>query len=130
MKEIYEESEKKQGQQEEETTVVLNGFTLPKPEYTDLSLSWNDIEESKELHGVELYAGVNVFRPLEKQYEQLEEILLQKLSKATVDKIMNLVKQKKERFDYPGDTRFTAENRLIRVEFTHTSADVVVYEEK
>jgi hypothetical protein len=129
MKEIYEESEKKQGEPTE-TTVVLNGFTLPKQEYTDLSLSWDTIEGSKERNGVELYAGVNVFRPLEKQYEQLEEILLQKLSKATVDKIMNLVKQKKERFDYPGDTRFTAENRLIRVEFTHTSADVVVYEEK
>jgi len=130
MKEIYEESEKKQGQPEEETTVVLNGFTLPKPEYTDLSLSWDDIEEMKELHGVELYAGVDVFAPLEKQYEQLEEILLQKLSKATVDKIMNLVKQKKERFDFPDDLRFTAENRLIIVEFTDHSADVLVYEKK
>ena len=128
MKEIYEESEKKQGTPEE-TTVNLNGFIVPKKEYTDLDLAWSTIERSKELHRVDLDAAVNIFRPLEKQYEQLEMILSQKLSKATVDKIMNLVKKKKERFDLPSNQRFISENRVIRVDYTQYTVNILIYEE-
>jgi hypothetical protein len=128
MKQIYEESEKKQGTPEE-TTVNLNGFIVPKKEYTDLDLAWSTIERSKELHRVDLDAAVNIFRPLEKQYEQLEMILSQKLSKATVDKIMNLVKKKKERFDLPSNQRFISENRVIRVDYTQYTVNILIYEE-
>ncbi len=128
MKEIYEESEKKQGTPEE-TTVNLNGFIVPKQGYTDLSLSWDTIERSNELNRVALDISVNIFRPLEKQYEQLESILLQKFSKSTVDKIMNLVKKKKERMDVFISERLILENRLIYIDYPQSSVNILIYEE-
>ena len=128
MKQIYEESEKKQGTPEE-TTVNLNGFIVPKKEYTDLDLAWSTLEESKKLHRVEFKAAVIIFRPLEKQYEQLESILLQKFSKSTVDKIMNLVKKKKERMDVFISERLILENRLIYIDYPQSSVNILIYEE-
>jgi len=128
MKEIYEESEKKQGTPEE-TTVNLNGFIVPKKEYTDLDLAWSTLEESKKLHRVEFKAAVIIFRPLEKQYEQLESILLQKFSKSTVDTIMNLVKKKKERMDVFASERLILENRLIYIDYPQPSVNILIYEE-
>jgi len=128
MKQIYEESEKKQGTPEE-TTVNLNGFIVPKKEYTDLDLAWSTLEESKKLHRVEFKAAVTIFRPLEKQYEQLESILLQKFSKSTVDTIMNLVKKKKERMDVFASERLILENRLIYIDYPQSSVNILIYEE-
>ena len=128
MKQIYEESEKKQGTPEE-TTVNLNGFIVPKKEYTDLDLAWSTLEESKKLHRVEFKAAVIIFRPLEKQYEQLESILLQKFSKSTVDTIMNLVKKKKERMDVFASERLILENRLIYIDYPQPSVNILIYEE-
>ena len=38
--------------------------------------------------------SVTIYKPLETQYEQLEEILLQRFTEETVDIIMELVKEK------------------------------------
>jgi hypothetical protein len=129
MKQIYEESEKKQGTPEE-TTVNLNGFIVPKKEYTDLLLEWDDAEsETNKEYRVALNVAVNIYRPLEKQYEQLESILLQKFSKSTVDTIMNLVKKKKERMDVFASERLILENRLIYIDYPQPSVNILIYEE-
>jgi len=93
-----------------------------------LDLAWSTIEKSKELHGVDLDIAVNISKPLEKQYEQLEEILLQKLSKSSVDTIMNLVKKKKERFDLPSNQSLVLEDRVIRVDYTQFTVNILIYE--
>ena len=127
MKKIYEESESKQGANEE-TTVEMFGFVVPKSEYTDLSLSWDTIESGNRLHQVELDISVKIGRPLEKQYEQLEEILVQKFSKDSVNTVMDQVKQKKERSDMFGIKEFILEDTLIFVSCTQMSVNILVYE--
>ena len=127
MKKVYEESERKQGANEE-TTMDMFGYIVPKQGYTDLSLCWNTIEKSNKLHQVELYISVDIFAPLEKQYEQLEEILLQKFSKASVNTIMDQVKKKKERMDMFANKRFVLEDTVIWVDCTQFSVDIMVYE--
>ncbi len=101
---------------------------MPKQGYTDLSLSWDTIERSNELNRVALDISVNIFRPLEKQYEQLESILLQKFSKSTVDTIMNLVKKKKERFDLFSSERLVLENTVIRINYPDYGVVILIYE--
>ena len=127
MQKIYEESESKQGANEE-TTVEMFGFVVPKSEYTDLSLNWDTIEGSNQVNQVELDISVKIGRPLEKQYEQLEEILVQKFSRNTVDTIMDQVKKKKERLDMFASKRFVLENTIIRVDCLQMSVSVLVYE--
>ena len=127
MKKVYEESERKQGANEE-TTMDMFGFVVPKSEYTDMSLNWNTIKEDNELYKVELDISIDIFAPLEKQYKQLEEILIQKLSKDTVDVVIDMVKKKKERFDVLGSHRLILENRIIRIDYTQFDINIVIYE--
>ena len=124
----YEESEKQQGEPTD-TTVVLNGYVVPKWEYTDLDLGWDTVEESKKNNRVDFDIGVMISKPLEKQYEQLEEILLQRFTKESVDIIMGLVKRKKERYDLFPSERLILENTVVWIDFpSQQTVNILIYE--
>ena len=128
MKKVYEESEKQQGEPID-TTVNINGFIVPKPEYTDLDLSWDDIDsDAAREYKVLMDISVTIYKPLETQYEQLEEILLQRFTEETVDIIMELVKRKKERFDLISDERLILENTLVCIDFMPEHVGILIYE--
>ena len=129
MKKIYEESEKQQGEPTD-TTVLLDGYVVPKPEYTDLLLEWDEDERDiNEEYKVDLDIGVTISKPLEKQYEQLEEILLQRFTKETVDIILGLVKRKKERFDIFSSERLILENTVVHIDFPpQWTINILIYE--
>ncbi|RJX22202.1 MAG: copper amine oxidase N-terminal domain-containing protein [Desulforudis sp.] len=89
-------------------TKVINGYTVPIK--TDI-----EVRVPAPSTGAEFGISVKVYKPLEPQYADLRVILGSKFDSATVDEVVNYVKQKTDAYDNLPDKRISANGRTIEI---------------
>ncbi len=90
-------------------TKTINGYTVPVK--TDLVVDGTPIGPMYP----ELSILVGVHKPLEPQYEHLQIVLGSKFDSATVDEVVNYVKQKTKRMDNLPDKRINVNGKTIEI---------------
>lgn len=93
-------------------TVNNHGYSLPKGK-SDLSIDVpTDNDNSAK---VDIDLGVMMYKPLEPQYTDLENILASKFGTKLAQEITDYVKTKNDRFDNLPEKNWTVNNQIIEV---------------
>ncbi|MCX7746330.1 MAG: S-layer homology domain-containing protein [Clostridia bacterium] len=119
----------------DKTKQVMNGFVIPKMDYTSLGISGSgnskDAAYFKEHDHIDIDIMTNVVLPdLDKQLQQLREIITPVLSPSAVSRIMDYTERKKTRKDLFNDGGFwsTDDNRAIALICGTTGVQIIIFE--